>query len=420
MKAVAQLALDDGRSEHLATALFKQQDGHALFQVFTAGLAHDATAFGVHRQIDLGLLGLRVKAGLRIGQAVAAQDDLFFDNHHLAIALAEFFGAIRHRCATHGRCRAFGAVVDQAHLECGGAAQNVFGHGGVLHPRQLHHDAVQTLLLNDRLGHAQLVDAVVQGGDVLLQRLLLHAPRGFGLQAGAQLELAGVGCVGEGHIGKLVFDQVARGFQGGRVTQAQFNGVAIAGNAAVADVFLTQHRAQIARRGVDFFAQRSGHVHLQHEVHATAQVQAQVHGGGVERCEPLGGARDQVQGHHIRGHLGVGHQDFLDHVLGLELAVGVGQAHLERVVLQAQARGLDGRIFERLHHLGLQGRIDFVNGLGRRHLHGRGFAKKIGQGIEPTHQQSDHNDRVLPQRVTVHDRLRRGASGCASPPLPLG
>jgi hypothetical protein len=32
------------------------------------------------------------------------------------------------------------------------------------------------LLLDHRLGHAQLVDAVVQGGDVLLERLLLHQP----------------------------------------------------------------------------------------------------------------------------------------------------------------------------------------------------------------------------------------------------
>jgi hypothetical protein len=55
----------------------------------------------------------------------------------------------------------------------GGAAQDVLGLGGVLHTGQLHHDAVQPLLLDHRLGHAQLVDAVVQGGDVLFQRLFL-------------------------------------------------------------------------------------------------------------------------------------------------------------------------------------------------------------------------------------------------------
>jgi hypothetical protein len=41
----------------------------------------------------------------------------------------------------------------------------------VLHAGQLHHDAVRALLLDHRLGHAELVDPVVQRGDVLLQRL---------------------------------------------------------------------------------------------------------------------------------------------------------------------------------------------------------------------------------------------------------
>ena len=39
---------------------------------------------------------------------------------------------------------------------------------GILHAGKLHHDAVQTLALHHRLGHAQLVDTVPQGGGVLL------------------------------------------------------------------------------------------------------------------------------------------------------------------------------------------------------------------------------------------------------------
>jgi hypothetical protein len=71
------------------------------------------------------------------------------------------------------------AVVHHAHFQRGGAAQDVLGLGRVLHAGQLHHDAVQALLLDHRLGHAQFVDPVVQRGDVLLERLscTLRGPR---------------------------------------------------------------------------------------------------------------------------------------------------------------------------------------------------------------------------------------------------
>ena len=60
--------------------------------------------------------------------------------------------------------------VDHAHFQCGGAADDVFGFGGVLYAGELDGDAVGTGLLDDGLGHAQFVDAVVQGGDVFVRR----------------------------------------------------------------------------------------------------------------------------------------------------------------------------------------------------------------------------------------------------------
>ena len=47
--------------------------------------------------------------------------------------------------------------------------------------------------LADRLDHAELVDAVVQGGDVLLERLLLDLASGHRVDAGDQLELGAIG-----------------------------------------------------------------------------------------------------------------------------------------------------------------------------------------------------------------------------------
>ena len=128
-----------------------------------------------------GFLGLRVKARLRIRQVFTGKNHLLFDNDRLAIALQKALGAKRHRAgAAFGSAR-LPTFVDHADFQRGGAAQNVFGFGRVLHARQLHHDAVQPLLLNDRLGHTELVDAVVQRGDILLERLVLHGTGSGGI-----------------------------------------------------------------------------------------------------------------------------------------------------------------------------------------------------------------------------------------------
>ena len=74
-------------------------------------------------------------------------------------------------------------VVDHADLERRGAAEDVLGARGVLHARQLHDDAVGALLLDDRLGDAELVDAVAQDRDVLLDGAVLDALLRLGLQA---------------------------------------------------------------------------------------------------------------------------------------------------------------------------------------------------------------------------------------------
>jgi hypothetical protein len=112
------------------------------------------------------------------------------------LAIEEFLGAEGHGPAAEFGRAAFGALVDQAHLQRGGAAQDVLGLGRVLHAGQLHDDAVQALLLDHRLGHAEFVDPVVQRGDVLLERGVLQAARGLGLDGGHQRQSAAVLAVG--------------------------------------------------------------------------------------------------------------------------------------------------------------------------------------------------------------------------------
>ncbi len=61
----------------------------------------------------------------------------------------------------------------EAKLQRCDLAQDVLGLGGVLHARQLHIDAIEALALHDGLGNAQLIDAVAQGDEVLLDGIVL-------------------------------------------------------------------------------------------------------------------------------------------------------------------------------------------------------------------------------------------------------
>ena len=68
--------------------------------------------------------------------------------------------------------RRFG-VLAHAHrpvFQGGGCPEDALGAGRVLDTRELHDDAIGSLLLHQRLGHAQFVDPVAQRRDVLLQR----------------------------------------------------------------------------------------------------------------------------------------------------------------------------------------------------------------------------------------------------------
>ena len=86
-------------------------------------------------------------------------------------------------------CSAVWIVVDHANFQRCGAPENVLGAGSVLHARELHDDAIRALLLNDWLGDAELVDAVAQDGDVLLDCAVLDALLRLGLEGGDKLEL---------------------------------------------------------------------------------------------------------------------------------------------------------------------------------------------------------------------------------------
>jgi hypothetical protein len=116
----------------------------------------------------------------------------------------------------------------------------------------------------------------------------LHFAGGFGLDAHHQAELGAIVHFTGLQVGKLVGDQALGCVLLLRVTQTDFDVLAVACNTPVAKVFLAQGAAQVTGEGFQTLGQCRLHVHLQHEVHATAQIQTQVHGRGVQGGQPGG------------------------------------------------------------------------------------------------------------------------------------
>ena len=240
-----------------------------------------------------------------------------------------------------------------------------------MHTGQLYHDAVQALLLDDGFSHTQFIDTVVQRGDVLLERLILHFAGSFGLQVGAEFDFSALRAEGRHQIGELVAHERLCRIRCGLIAKPHQNGFFFARNAVVAQVFFAQSAAQVAAQSVQLFGQRCFHVHFQHEMHTAAQVQSQIHGRCVQGGQPCGCARYQVQRHHIRGVGCIRVERLLHRVFGLKLLLGGFEACFERVVLKADQGGCERRRFQRLLHFAQGGSVYFGAGPCRRNLHRR-------------------------------------------------
>jgi hypothetical protein len=72
---------------------------------------------------------------------------------------------------------------------------------------------------------------------------------------------------------------------------------AFAGDAGVAHVLVAHQGAQVGGGRVEALGQRALHVHLQQEMHAAAQVEAEIHRQGVIEVSQFGEVRQQVERH---------------------------------------------------------------------------------------------------------------------------
>ena len=100
------------------------------------------------------------------------------------------------------------------------------------------------------------------------------------------------------------------------------------------DLLLAHQRADVGRVAVGGLVERAFHVDLQQEVHAAAQVEAEVHRQRADRRQPV--RRDDSR---LSATMYVVAELRLQHVLGLELRVGVGEAHLDAGGVERRRRG---------------------------------------------------------------------------------
>ena len=155
---------------------FDVHHGHAFADVLTGDALVDGRTAGIERDGNDRAGALAVEPRRRVHDIVAGVNQPVLEQDRLAVAHLVELGAGRY--LARERARDVALLVHQHDLERRRASNNTFSLGGVLHTGQLHHNAVLTLLLDHRLGHAEFVHTIIERGDVLFERkapLLLSA-----------------------------------------------------------------------------------------------------------------------------------------------------------------------------------------------------------------------------------------------------
>ena len=207
-----------------------------------------------------------------------------------------------------------------------------------MYTRQLYDDTVETGLLDDRLSHAQLIDAIMQSGDVLFHRIGAYFVNRFFGQCQRDVIAVGIQiCLRE----KLT--QLRHGFlYVGSVLHRNNQTVFNLTDGAGTDFFAAHFAADVARITFKRFLHRGFHVHLHGEMHAAAQVQAQKHRVGTDFGHPFGAVRQQVK----RGDIAIA-QSVFDNVAGFKLGFCIFETHFQRVVCNKHPVSLNTCLFQR-------------------------------------------------------------------------
>src|SRR5687768_1996005 len=189
--------------------------------------------------------------------------------------------------------------LDQTHFKAGGAPENVLGTRGILNARELYHDALRTLLLDDRLRDAELVDAIAERGDVLLQCKLERALLFFGAQRRDQAVLAASLLFGKREVGQCAGDLLGSLVARLGVAKPDLQRLSLTRDTAIRNALVPELCAHVASEAVELLQQRRFHVDLQQEMHAAAQIEAKIHRQCADCGKPGGAAGYEVQRYNV-------------------------------------------------------------------------------------------------------------------------
>ncbi len=147
---------NDGRRDHLVV----EHDGEGLADVFLRHLREFAGAAGIEAERHDRFAGALVKARLGVGQLVAGHQHALLDE----IGRFGFAGAVENLRILGGaallRLLRRHRGVDHAEFELGGLADDVEQPLRIAEPRHLHQNTVGALALDRRFDQAELVDAL--------------------------------------------------------------------------------------------------------------------------------------------------------------------------------------------------------------------------------------------------------------------
>lgn len=198
---------------------------HAATDVAASRTTHQLATVAIQTDVHFWRAVL-AEASLGVRHLVASDDQATLDLCWRTIAFTELEG--------------FGSgfrstwLSGQTELKVGRLAEDTLGFGSVLHARQLNHDAVGALTLNDWLGNTQLVDAVTYRGQVLLDGVFTDFRQLGRGHRQTQYRLAIEVGRNNVEIVEALADQRTGLFAGCFISEAQLNGTVELRQAAIA------------------------------------------------------------------------------------------------------------------------------------------------------------------------------------------
>ena len=329
-----------------------------------------------------------LQAGRGVDDLVTRDDDLALQQDGPPLAILVQLGADGGLGGVGGR----GMLgIHHAEFQGRGGAEDLLGARRILHTGQLDDDAILALLLNHGFRHAQLVDTVAQGRDILRD----GKPPDFADFCVAHARNQRIALLAEDQAPHLPLQRGFRLPQTAGVIELHLDRMIIAVHRGILDLGVAQQGTHVFRVAFLRLLDRGFHVDLHHEMHATPEVETEVHGRRVDAAQPGGCGRREIERHRVMLAQGI-----LEQVGSLELSFRITEADQQALFTHFQGLGFQPRIGQEFFGLRDQFLIQGSAARGRQ-LHGRILTEEIGQGVDHRQAEDEDDEDVFPERKLI-------------------